>query len=327
MPRRVGFILALLAYLTPPYERPKPETLPHLSLLLSVGWNIFRLILAPGMSPGWILALPLRASLVPALEFNRFLRPVVLRPLTYFLPLIVLFALMLSMSMDDPWTLQSTTTYATSIFQQPVIVPAPYDTREAFFIFLLIAITLWIFFAMASLIRVAASLSSISSPSTRTTFTSSTFISPAHSRHPTGGGTFPTSPLFPSQVTVPSPVRRDNEDEGPLLADATRVLLHNTLLYKGYHFPAPISFIPFLFVSVPSFLLRHLSAFVSWAQTRRNGVVMSDSEEEVAGKNIANVLKVIEGLEGLLWWIIIWPPSIVLAALWGWGFRAPLYGT
>lgn len=149
--RRVGFILALVAY-TMPTSRPKPETLPHALFLLSFGWNTFRLILAPNMTPGWILVFPLRAFLVPALEFNRLLRPVVLQPFIYLLPLILFFGFLLNLSMNDLRSLQPDISFASLIISMPV----PYDTRVALFIFFLLSLVLLFFFSVASLIRVAA---------------------------------------------------------------------------------------------------------------------------------------------------------------------------
>jgi hypothetical protein len=211
VPRRVGFVLALLAYITPPNNRPKPETLAHAWLLLSFGWNTFRLILAPGMTPGWILVFPLRAFLLPALEFNRLLRPVILQPFIYFLPLILFFGLILTLSMDDPWSLQH---YIPSL---GISVPAPYDTREALFVFLLLSLLLLFFFSVASLIRVAATPA---------------FILPSMS---TSRSTTPDDALSPA---------------------AAHIVLQHTLLYNGRYFPAPLSFIPFLVVRVPMLILR-----------------------------------------------------------------------
>lgn len=269
VPRRVGFILALLAYITPPNNRPKPETIPHVWLLLSVGWNTFRLILAPAMSPSWILLFPPRVSLVPSLDFNRFLLPVVLRPFVYFIPLILFFILMLNLSMDDPWTLKSTSDGRPWISPETTSIPAPYDTREAFLTFLIVSIMLWVFYSLASLIRAAAS------PNTP---------------HPV--------------VYTPSRAHYGDEDE-TLQPDAARILLCNTLLYTGYHFPAPVSFIPFLFVSVPCFAVRKIYL---WSGGTPGTLPSSYG--------------IIARIEGVLWWILIWPPSIVLAGLWRWGYHA-----
>lgn len=215
LPRRIGFILALLAYITPPNNRPKPETLAHVWLLLSFGWNVFRLILAPGMSPGWILVFPLRVFLLPALEFNRLLRPVVLQPFIYFLPLILLFGCMLTLSMDDPWTLQD---YVPSPEGLSISVPAPYDTREALFVFLLLSLVLLFFFSVASLIRVAA------------------------------------NPAFILPSTSAS--RSINSLDDALPPAAARIVLQHTLLYHGRYFPAPLSFIPFLLIRVPMLIIQ-----------------------------------------------------------------------
>lgn len=114
----------------------------------------------------------------------------------------------------------------------------------------------------------------------------------------------------------------DEDEDGataPLKADAVRILLRNTLLYQGYHFPAPISFIPFVFVSIPSFTLQRIAP--RFFRSRNENDTLNETG---GGGNVANALRVIENLEGILWWILIWPPSIVLAGLWGWGFHAPV---
>lgn len=356
VPRRVGFILALLAYLTPPrlWERPKPETLPHVWLLLSVGWNTMRLILSPAMRPGWILLLPPRVSLVPALEFNRFLRPVVIRPIIYFIPLILLYGLMLSLSMDDPWKLQSQSQSLSSSFfavassvkaktfpiLQPII-PAPYDTREAFFLFLLLTVSFWFFFALASLIRVAASLNLQQAPSPPTSVGSpnpnpnraprspSFVVSPLHTRMPTSVSVFSLSSPAPAPISA-APDTSEDEDRGPLRSDAVRILLHSVMLYQGYHFPAPVSVLPFLLVSLPSYVLAGISALVGriGEDSDSDGATQSQSparSQSPIRRSVRAAQKAVLSLDGVLWWVIIWPPSMVLAGLWGWGFRAPAH--
>lgn len=258
VPRRVGFILALSAYMTPPNDRPKPETLAHALLLLSFGWNTFRLTLAPGMTPGWILVFPLRAFLVPALEFNRLLQPVVVQPFIYFLPLVLFFGLMLTLSMDDPWSLQP---YVPSFESLVVSIPAPYDTREALFVFLLLSLILLFFFSVASLIRVAA------------------------------------TPVFLLPPTSAS--RSTSPQDDALSPVAARIVLRHTLLYSGRHFPAPLSLIPFLLVSVPRFILQKFHA-----ESVRDGWALAM-------------------IESVLWWLLIWPSSFLLSGLWGWGYNAP----
>ncbi|KAF8305935.1 hypothetical protein DL93DRAFT_2089157 [Clavulina sp. PMI_390] len=417
LPRRFGFLLVLLAYFLPLFPilllrlfgsyplsagkftlaRPQPQTLPHFVLLASIGWNAFRLIVAPYMSPGWVLLFPLRSSLIPALEFQRFLWPVVGRPVLYFAPLLLGFGLVLSLSMDDPWNVQVQTTIEKGInglmhmgrpdvgeaVQMNVILPAPYDTREAFFSFFLLALCLWFFFALASLIRVAASFSLSlvrTSPSSSLQVPSSP--TGANGRHMSiysalavgGDGRSPTSPVGsrflnlrpeppptngtngttqnqdqpvprtqPSQPQIQiqtqtlrtpvtstsySPDDGSDEDDAPLRPDAARLLLHYSLLYGSgvgattvhnpkRYFPVPLSALSLLFIELPTLLL---SLFMLVGPTASSSAERQGRETKLLVERIMGWLDL---GEEILWWIFVWPPSVLLAAVWGWGSGAP----
>lgn len=313
---RLGYFFALWAYAITPHRRPEPETISHAWLLAAFGWNTL-LLLAP-ITPGWVLLFHPRVSLQPAVEFAALVHPVVIGPLLYFLPIILFFVYLLSRVMDDPWTLKCLSSTISAWF-----VPSPYSTREVLLILLLISILLLIFYGFASLIRQAASIQSSSSTSRNTSIL---LLSPA----------------------------------------ATQVLLRNVLVYDGRYFPAPLGVLPFVFSTLPKYLLRKRAERAEReSRTRNRGDddertegAEEDSEATTSENHLSprtrptrhsrrismsipgvprrteatnrraaraydSVIWIFDLVEIVMWWVLVWPASFVVAGLWGWGWRAP----
>lgn len=312
---RLGYLFVLWAYAIIPHGRPEPETISHAWLLAAFGWNAL-LLLAP-ITPGWVLLFHPRISLQPAVEFAALVKPVVITPLLYFLPLILFFVYLLSRVMDDPWTLNTLSATISSWF-----APAPYSTREVLLILLLISILLLIFYGFASLIREAASIQSTS-----------------------------TSPRSNSNLIL-SPA-------------ATRVLLRNILVYDGRYFPAPLGILPFVFSTLPKYILvkraeraeremrsqnhddaaratndaegdseatsseNHLTPPTQTRHLRRISMsipgVRRHTEAAIsrAARAYDTVIWIFDVVEAVMWWVFVWPASFLVASVWGWGWRAP----
>ena len=148
---RCAPVLGLFAYALSASTQPVPGTIAHSFLLLSFSWSVLLLLFPVPPTP--VLLFPPSIALPPAVEIASLLVPIILRPLLYFLPMLFVTAILVSLSMDDPWSFVNLADFV----RWPTRFPAaPYPTRITFFSLFCITVLFSLLFSVFSLIRHAS---------------------------------------------------------------------------------------------------------------------------------------------------------------------------